>query len=107
MGWRRSLLDTKLTCRKFAGVVSDEEIRLVLEFIKSTWPERERSYQSERSIMQGMKAGDMDVAFVCAMIPHHQGAIDMAKAELAHGDDEWAKEMAQKASTPRRRKSRR
>jgi uncharacterized protein (DUF305 family) len=30
------------------------------------------------------------------MIPHHRGAIDMAKAELAHGDDAWAKEMAQK-----------
>ena len=42
------------------------------------------------------EATDIDVAFVCGMIPHHQGAIDMAKAELAHGDDPWAKEMAQK-----------
>ena len=45
---------------------------------------------------QGMMAEDIDVAFVCGMIPHHQGAIDMAKAELAHGDDPWVKEMAQK-----------
>jgi uncharacterized protein (DUF305 family) len=45
---------------------------------------------------KGMQAEDIDVAFVCGMIPHHQGAIDMAKAELAHGDDPWAKEMAQK-----------
>jgi uncharacterized protein (DUF305 family) len=44
----------------------------------------------------GMTAEDIDVAFVCGMIPHHQGAIDMAKAELAHGDDPWVKEMAQK-----------
>jgi uncharacterized protein (DUF305 family) len=44
----------------------------------------------------GMKAEDIDVAFICAMIPHHQGAIDMAKAELKYGDDPWAKEMAQK-----------
>jgi len=44
----------------------------------------------------GMMAEDPDVAFVCSMIPHHQGAIDMAKAELEHGDDPWAKEMAQK-----------
>lgn len=43
-----------------------------------------------------MMAEDLDVAFVCSMIPHHQGAIDMAKAELAHGDDPWAKELAQK-----------
>lgn len=44
----------------------------------------------------GMLPADIDVAFVCSMIPHHQGAIDMAKAELEHGDDPWAKEMAQK-----------
>jgi uncharacterized protein (DUF305 family) len=45
---------------------------------------------------QGMTAKDIDVAFVCGMIPHHQGAIDMAKAELQYGDDPWVKEMAQK-----------
>jgi uncharacterized protein (DUF305 family) len=44
----------------------------------------------------GMQAQDIDVAFICGMIPHHQGAIDMAKAELQYGDDPWAKEMAQK-----------
>ncbi len=33
------------------------------------------------------------------MIPHHQGAIDMAKAELKYGDDPWAKEMAQAVIT--------
>jgi uncharacterized protein (DUF305 family) len=44
----------------------------------------------------GMMIEDPDVAFVCSMIPHHQGAIDMAKAELEHGDDAWAQEMAQK-----------
>ncbi|MEO7223852.1 MAG: DUF305 domain-containing protein [Devosia sp.] len=47
-------------------------------------------------MMKGMSASDIDVAFVCGMIPHHQGAINMAKAELAHGDSEWAKQMAQK-----------
>lgn len=33
----------------FAGVLSDDEIRAVLVFIKSTWPERERAYQAEIS----------------------------------------------------------
>jgi uncharacterized protein (DUF305 family) len=47
-------------------------------------------------MMKGMTASDIDVAFVCGMIPHHQGAINMAKAELAHGDSDWAKQMAQK-----------
>jgi uncharacterized protein (DUF305 family) len=45
---------------------------------------------------QAMMAEDIDVAFICGMIPHHQGAIDMAKAELKYGDDPWAREMAQK-----------
>ena len=46
--------------------------------------------------MHGMMAKDPDVAFVCGMIVHHQGAIEMANAELKNGDDQWAKDMAQK-----------
>jgi uncharacterized protein (DUF305 family) len=49
-----------------------------------------------KDMMAGAMAEDLDVAFVCGMIPHHQGAIAMAKAELQYGDDEWAKAMAQK-----------
>jgi uncharacterized protein (DUF305 family) len=48
----------------------------------------------DSQMMQGMKAADIDVAFICGMIPHHQGAISMAKAELAHGDDPAARELA-------------
>lgn len=46
-------------------------------------------------MMAGGTATDLDVAFVCSMIPHHRGAIDMAKAELQYGDDQWAKSLAQ------------
>ena len=46
-------------------------------------------------MMAGGTAADIDVAFVCSMIPHHQGAIAMAEAELAHGDDPWAKTLAE------------
>jgi uncharacterized protein (DUF305 family) len=53
-------------------------------------------HETNTQMMQGMMAKDIDVAFVCAMIPHHQGAINMARAELAHGDSEWAREMATK-----------
>lgn len=33
----------------FGSVMSDEEIRAVLAFIKNTWPEQERQYQAEMS----------------------------------------------------------
>ena len=46
------------------------------------------------NMMQGMTAKDFDVAFVCGMIPHHQGAIDMAKAELTHGKDAFTRKLA-------------
>ncbi len=37
-----------------------------------------------------------DRAFIDAMIPHHQSAIDMARVELEQGDDEETLAMAQK-----------
>ena len=33
----------------FEGVLTDEEVRAVLAYIKSTWPERERAFQAEVS----------------------------------------------------------
>ncbi|MFQ8433757.1 c-type cytochrome [Amaricoccus sp. W119] len=33
----------------FAGVLSDDDIRAVLAFIKSTWPDRARAYQAQVS----------------------------------------------------------
>ncbi len=37
---------------------------------------------------------DADTAFIQGMIPHHQGAVDMARIVLEHGDNEEAKELA-------------
>ena len=34
----------------FGDVLSDDEIRAVLAYIKSTWPEREREYQAQVSL---------------------------------------------------------
>jgi hypothetical protein len=39
--------------------------------------------------------GDVNRDFVDMMIPHHQGAIDMAKALLVHGDNEMLRRIAQ------------
>ena len=47
----------------------------------------------------GMKSspmnGDVDHDFATMMMPHHQGAIDMAKAELLYGKDPVMRRLAE------------
>jgi uncharacterized protein (DUF305 family) len=65
--------------------------------------EPERSFlastqASMRTMMAGMERtprGDVDQDFIGQMIPHHQGAIDMAKAELRYGHNELLRRIAQ------------
>ena len=40
-------------------------------------------------------SGNVDQDFVAMMAPHHQGAIDMAQAELRHGHNEQLRRLAQ------------
>jgi hypothetical protein len=40
-------------------------------------------------------SGDVDQDFAAMMIPHHQGAIEMAQAELLHGRNEQLRRIAQ------------
>jgi hypothetical protein len=43
----------------------------------------------------GQPTGSVDADYALMMVPHHQSAVDMAKAEVAHGRDTKLKEMAQ------------
>src|SRR5262249_62010076 len=45
--------------------------------------------------MKVKPSGDVDADFVASMVPHHQGAIDMAKAELRYGRNERLRRLAQ------------
>lgn len=67
-------------------------------------PESSRAYMDamkrmDAPMMQGIQARDPDVAFVQAMIPHHQGAIDMARAVLQFGKDDQVKVWANQIIT--------
>jgi uncharacterized protein (DUF305 family) len=49
-------------------------------------------------MMAGMAvpvSGDVDRDFVDMMVPHHQGAVDMARAELRYGHNEKLRRIAQ------------
>ena len=59
--------------------------------------QRESQAAMER-MMAGMGAepsGDVDRDFAAQMIPHHQGAIEMAQAELRYGRNELLRRIAQ------------
>lgn len=51
-----------------------------------------------KKMMAGMAikpSGDIDRDFAAMMIPHHQGAIDMARSELRYGHNEQLRRIAQ------------
>lgn len=51
--------------------------------------------QMDQDMAAAPMSGDIDHDFASMMIPHHQGAIDMAKAELAYGKDPVMRRLAQ------------
>ena len=46
-------------------------------------------------MMRAMTAADFQTAFVCSMIPHHQGAVEMAQVAQAYSSDPWVLMFAQ------------
>jgi uncharacterized protein (DUF305 family) len=64
------------------------------------WTELGHCMENMQVAMTAVKpSGDNDVDFVNLMLPHHQAAIDMAKAELMYGKDPQMHRLAQEIIT--------
>jgi len=85
---QRSLADyISAICASYFTGASDEETPFL---------EANISAMSKMMVDMGIApSGDIDRDFVAMMVPHHQGAIDMARAELRYGHNERLKRMAQ------------
>jgi uncharacterized protein (DUF305 family) len=57
--------------------------------------ENSAAMNSMMARMSVKPTGEVDVDFAAMMIPHHQGAIDMALAELRYGKNEQLRRIAQ------------
>jgi uncharacterized protein (DUF305 family) len=60
-------------------------------------PATQANEAAMKAMMAGMGqpySGNADQDFVSHMVPHHQGAIDMAEVELKYGTDPKLKQMA-------------
>ena len=62
--------------------------------------EMEQAMEKMHAGMASIKpTGDNDADFVRLMLPHHQAALDMAKAELKYGKDPQMRRLAQEIVT--------
>ena len=63
---------------------------------ESKWSELVGSMHVMHAAMASVQpTGENDVDFVRLMLPHHQAAIDMAKTQLAYGQDPQMRRLAQ------------
>jgi len=85
---RQSLADYfSAICAKAFGSAPDAEAPYLGENV---------SAMTKMMIDMGIRpSGDVDADFVAMMVPHHQGAIEMAQAELRYGRNEPLRRMAQ------------
>ena len=67
---------------------------------RPAWSELQQPIEAMHVAMGSIEpSDDADVDFVRLMLPHHQAAIEMAKAQLVYGSDPHVRRLAQEIIT--------
>ncbi len=95
-----STLDLPEICLQNAGHMDGMSMDMDMSAMMEGMSEGHRAMmenmgEMHSQMMAAMMVEDFDVAFICGMIPHHQGALEMANAALEYAEDEWVREIAQ------------
>jgi len=82
-----TLATTLTLAAAWVSAANDDEASFVAE--------NQAAMSKMMAAMSVKPSGDVDRDFVATMAPHHQGAIEMAQAELRHGHNEQLRRIAQ------------
>jgi hypothetical protein len=89
---RRGNMPLKALCAATALIAAAQVLPLSAQFMEEMNAGMELMH---RRMAEAPMTGNVDHDFASMMIPHHQGAIDMAKAELICGKDPVMRRLAQ------------
>lgn len=98
--WRCAILSILVLTVTPVEWGQDSHTHTSLSTPESKWSEFIGSMHVMHAAMTSLQpTGDNDVDFVRLMLPHHQAAIDMAKTQLAYGQDPQMRRLAQEIIT--------
>ena len=99
-GRQASLVLARQSWRRTAPAIADYIAAICAALFRSAPTEKRfgRNVKAMTKMMIDMgiqPSGNVDRDFVSMMVPHHQGAIEMAQAQLRYGHNEQLKRLAQ------------
>src|SRR3984893_4451010 len=98
--WRCAILSILVLSLTPVEWGQDSHSHASVSIRESKWSELAGSMHVMHAAMTSVQpTGDNDVDFVRLMLPHHQAAIDMAKTQLAYGQDSQMRRLAQEIIT--------
>ena len=102
---RKNMLKLGITAvvLAFMGGLATSAQRMIMDDARTpdqNWGELMKTMKAMHAAMgTAQPSGNDDEDFVNLMLPHHEAAVEMAKAELLHGNDPQMRRLAQEIIT--------